>query len=304
MMALLSKALSAISASNVDTLDERRNADRVEALSRQQHEAHEIAERVGERQDFGRHAAFGAADGLALSPPFAPCPWRWTLTMVASTMAYSMSGSSETASNSRLKTSALTQSRKRVKTRVPVAERGRQIAPGTAGAGNPQHGLDKQPVVLAAATGIARLAQTMRLHLRPLGVSQNESVHPKLESQPSPDENPKSQQTLGRRTRGASGSSPWCASRCLHSRRHKPQPSRTPKNQNCHRRRGPRRPRPRVRAVPLRPRSRHYNNKQPIALASPRRSSPYGLSSLPQPSSYGCDKCPHLVFPGFANRLN
>ncbi|MET4296982.1 hypothetical protein ABIB06_007799, partial [Bradyrhizobium sp. LB8.2] len=32
---------------------------------------------------------------------------------------------------------------------------------------------------------------------RPLGVSQNESVHPKLESQPSPDENPESQQTLG-----------------------------------------------------------------------------------------------------------
>ncbi|MET4297110.1 hypothetical protein ABIB06_007897, partial [Bradyrhizobium sp. LB8.2] len=31
---------------------------------------------------------------------------------------------------------------------------------------------------------------------RPLGISQNESVHPKLESQPSPDENPESQQTL------------------------------------------------------------------------------------------------------------
>jgi hypothetical protein len=30
----------------------------------------------------------------------------------------------------------------------------------------------------------------------PIGVSQNESVHPQLESQPSPDENPESQQTL------------------------------------------------------------------------------------------------------------
>ncbi len=29
-----------------------------------------------------------------------------------------------------------------------------------------------------------------------MGVSQNESVHPQLESQPSPDENPESQQTL------------------------------------------------------------------------------------------------------------
>src|SRR5882724_2451716 len=93
------------------SLDERRHAHRVEALPRQKHEAHEIAERIGEGQDFGGHAALRAADRLALSPPFAPCPWRWTLTMVASTMAYSMSGSSEQASKSLVKTSALTQSR-------------------------------------------------------------------------------------------------------------------------------------------------------------------------------------------------
>src|SRR5215217_4571096 len=95
---------------------ERRHANRIEALPWQEHEAHEVAERVGERQDLGGQAAFGAADGLALSPPFAPCPWRWTLTMVASTMAYSMSGSSETVSNSRFQISAFTQSRKRVNT--------------------------------------------------------------------------------------------------------------------------------------------------------------------------------------------
>src|ERR1700732_167003 len=76
----------------LDPLDERRDTDGVEALSRQQHESDEIAQRVGEGQDLGRHAALGAADGLILSPPFAPCPWRWTLTIVASTMAYSMSG--------------------------------------------------------------------------------------------------------------------------------------------------------------------------------------------------------------------
>jgi len=74
-------------------IDQRRDPDSVEALSGQQHKADEIAESVGEGQDFCRHAAFGAANGLARSPPFAPCPWRWTLTMVASTMAYSMSGS-------------------------------------------------------------------------------------------------------------------------------------------------------------------------------------------------------------------
>src|SRR5665213_490126 len=99
-----------------ETLDQRCDANSVEAVARQQDEAYEVAERVGESEDFGRHAAFGAPDGLALSPPFAPCPWRWTLTMVASTMAYSMSGSSEQASKSRLKTSPLTQSRYRLKT--------------------------------------------------------------------------------------------------------------------------------------------------------------------------------------------
>jgi len=70
-----------------------------------------------------------------------------------------------------------------------VAERGRQIPPRAARSGDPQHGLDKKSVVLAAAAGIARLAETKRLHLRPLGVSQNESVHPQFESQSSPDEN-------------------------------------------------------------------------------------------------------------------
>src|SRR5215208_2472920 len=90
-----------------DALDQRRDPHRVETLSRQQDESDEIAQGIGESQDLGCHAALGLADGLALSPPVAPCPWRWTLTMVASTMAYSISGSSEAASKSRLKTSAL-----------------------------------------------------------------------------------------------------------------------------------------------------------------------------------------------------
>jgi len=90
------------------------DAYRIKAMAGQQNEAHQIAERIGEGEDFGRQAAFGAADGLALSPPFAPWPWRWTLTMVASTMANSMSGSSEQASKSRTNTSALTQSRYRL----------------------------------------------------------------------------------------------------------------------------------------------------------------------------------------------
>src|SRR3954447_5936105 len=107
-----------------DPVDERRHADRVEPLPWQEHEAHEVAERVGEGQDLGGQAAFGAADGLALRPPLAPCPWRWTFTMVASTRAYSRSGSSETASNSRCQTPAFTQSRKRVKTLFQCPTRG------------------------------------------------------------------------------------------------------------------------------------------------------------------------------------
>jgi hypothetical protein len=46
------------------SLDARRHADRVEALSRQKHEAHEIAERIGERKD------------LVVMPPFErPIAW-------------------------------------------------------------------------------------------------------------------------------------------------------------------------------------------------------------------------------------
>ena len=79
---------------------------------------------------------------------------------------------------------------------VPVPEPGRQIAPGTAGAHNPQHRLDKKAIVLAAASGVARLAPTTRFHLRPLGVRQHKAVHPRRGAQPSTDEKRESQQTL------------------------------------------------------------------------------------------------------------
>jgi hypothetical protein len=81
----------------LDPFGQRRDADRVKAMAGQEFEAHKIAERVGQRENLGGHATLGAAYGSALSPPFAPCPWRWTLTMVASTIAYSRSVSSEQA---------------------------------------------------------------------------------------------------------------------------------------------------------------------------------------------------------------
>ena len=65
----------------------------VMGLPRHQAEIDEVAERVCQGQNLGGYSASGAPDGLAESPPFAPCPERWTLTMVPSIMAYSKSES-------------------------------------------------------------------------------------------------------------------------------------------------------------------------------------------------------------------
>jgi hypothetical protein len=66
--------------------------------------------------------------------------------------------------------------------RLPMAEKTQQVTPRASRPHDPQNCLNEAPVVPAAASRIAWLAQTMRLHLRPLGVRQNESLHPKLES--------------------------------------------------------------------------------------------------------------------------
>ena len=90
----------------LDPLDQRRDANGIVTIGGHQNEPHEVAQGVHEAQNFGRPTAFRLSYGLALSPPFAPIPWRWTLTIVASIIAYSMSGSSLSASNIRLNTSA------------------------------------------------------------------------------------------------------------------------------------------------------------------------------------------------------
>ena len=74
MMEFLSKALSASKAPNSAPREEWRDTDSVEALPRQENEAHEIAKRICQSEDLGGHSALGAAYGLILSPPFAPCP--------------------------------------------------------------------------------------------------------------------------------------------------------------------------------------------------------------------------------------
>src|SRR5580700_5585833 len=84
---------------------------------------------------------------------------------------------------------------------VPIAEERWKITPRASRPHDPKDRFDEAAVVASAAPGVRRLTQTMRLHLRPLGVCQYESFHPKLESQPSLRRNPDSQQTLGRHLR-------------------------------------------------------------------------------------------------------
>src|SRR5918995_1050492 len=149
-------------------------------MARQEFEAHKIAERVGQREDLGGHATLGAAYGLALSPPFAPCPCRWTLTMVASTIAYSRSGSSEQAWKSFTKTSALRQSLKRRNAVLQFPKC----------AGRSRHGLPVRTIQSTASTKPrlslplrpGSVGLPMRLHLRPLGVRQYKAIHQELES--------------------------------------------------------------------------------------------------------------------------
>ena len=99
----------------IEVLDERCHPDAVVALARQEHEAHQIAERIDECHDLGRQAAARAPDGLRLSPPLAPLPCWWTRTMVPSISAYSKSGSPERAAKTASKTPFTAQRRKRWK---------------------------------------------------------------------------------------------------------------------------------------------------------------------------------------------
>ena len=82
----------------LDALDQWRHAHRVVMLARHKFEPDQVAERIRQRQDFGRPTADRTSYGLAAGPPFAPWPWRWTFTTVPSTIAYSRSGSPERAS--------------------------------------------------------------------------------------------------------------------------------------------------------------------------------------------------------------
>ena len=72
--AIAVKSLVGEQGTKLDTCDQWLNANRIKAMAWQQHEPDKIAQRIGQGEYLGRHAALGAAYGLILSPPFAPCP--------------------------------------------------------------------------------------------------------------------------------------------------------------------------------------------------------------------------------------
>ena len=73
-------------------------------LARREQEAHGASQTPDGQMDFGAQATARAADGLILSPPFAPLACWWARTMVESTIRYSKSGSSDIASKIRRQT--------------------------------------------------------------------------------------------------------------------------------------------------------------------------------------------------------
>jgi hypothetical protein len=100
----------------IDILDQWLSANAVMALTRQKHEANKIAQRIGERHNLGRQPAARMADGLIVSPPFAPVPCRWTFMIVPSMRAYSKSGSPDNSLKTLSNTPLSAQRRKRFHT--------------------------------------------------------------------------------------------------------------------------------------------------------------------------------------------
>lgn len=82
-----------------ETLDQIWHGPQVMCLPGHQPEVNEVAQTVGQRQYFCGDTAARASYRLAKSPPLAPWPERWTLTMEPSIIAYSRSGAEDNALN-------------------------------------------------------------------------------------------------------------------------------------------------------------------------------------------------------------
>src|SRR5260370_35217544 len=82
-------------------VDERPGRRGITGLAGGEHEGHRTAQAAHGEMDLVGQAAARASDGLIASPPFAPPECWWARTMVESTIKYSKSGSSDTASKMR-----------------------------------------------------------------------------------------------------------------------------------------------------------------------------------------------------------
>jgi len=58
------------------TVDQRRRAAQIVGLARKKAEVDQVAQSIRQCHGLAGHAAARTPDDLALSPPFAPCPWR------------------------------------------------------------------------------------------------------------------------------------------------------------------------------------------------------------------------------------
>src|SRR5215467_359408 len=92
------KRLVADERREVDVCYERLYADAVMTLARKKNKADQVSQSIYKHHDLGGQATARFADGLILSPPFAPVACRWTLMIVPSMSAYSRSGSPDKVS--------------------------------------------------------------------------------------------------------------------------------------------------------------------------------------------------------------
>src|SRR5260221_7687885 len=138
------------------------------ALTAGEDETHRQAQAAHRHVDLAGQAATRAANGLILSPPFAPAACWCARTMVESMIRYSKSGSSARAAKMRCQTPLWLPRSKRRHTlfQLPKAEgRSRHGEPVRAIHRTP---LDKHAIVLAPAAGVAPLAGAKRLNTCPL----------------------------------------------------------------------------------------------------------------------------------------
>lgn len=127
--------------------------------------------------DFCRQAAARTSDGLILSPPFAPLACWWARAMVESTIKYSKSRSSASASNMRSQTPfALHRLKRRNALFHPPNASGRSRQRRT-GPHDPLNALDEHAVVAARRATLVRPTDDQAGDTIPLRIAQNEPFH-------------------------------------------------------------------------------------------------------------------------------